>query len=191
MPTSKTRKKSARSRASARSSKTSRPIKRQAKPSPPGRPGRVNEWMELRGSGIHGLGAFAIRDIPRGTRIIEYAGERINNAEADRRYDEEGPGDHHTFLFILSSRTCVDAAFDGNEARFINHSCAPNCETSVWNSRIWISALGRIPAGTELTYDYLYDDDPEYTEEDLRYYRCDCGAPTCRKTMVDTKRLMR
>jgi hypothetical protein len=147
--------------------------------------------MELRQSGIHGLGAFAVRDIPKGTRVIEYTGERISNAEADRRAEEdEKRGDHHTFLFIVSSRTCVDAAFDGNEARFINHSCAPNCETGIWGSRIWISAAQRIPAGTELTYDYMYDDDPEYTEEDLRYYKCECGAPNCRGTMVDTKRLM-
>ena len=191
MPPSKTKKKSARSRATARSSKKSPPARPRAKPSPAGKAGPVNTWMELRGSGIHGLGAFAVRDIPKGTRIIEYTGERISNAEADRRYDDDGPGDHHTFLFILSSRTCIDASFDGNEARFINHSCAPNCETGIWSSRIWISALEDIPAGAELTYDYMYDDDPEYTEEDLRYYRCDCGAPNCRKTMVDTKRLMR
>jgi len=147
--------------------------------------------MELRKSGIHGLGAFAVRDIPNGTRIIEYTGERINNAEADRRYDDNKPGDHHTFLFILSSRTCVDAAFDGNEARFINHSCSPNCETGVWNSRIWISSIKRIPAGTELTYDYMYEDDPEYTEDDLRYYRCECGAPNCRGTIVKTRKKFR
>lgn len=188
----KTKNKTKRSSRSATSPSKKTPAKRaRAKRSPPGRPGPVNDWMELRQSGIHGLGAFAIRDIPKGTRIIEYAGERINNAEADRRYDEDGKGDHHTFLFILSTRTCVDAAFNGNEARFINHSCEPNCETGIWNSRIWISSVKRIPAGTELTYDYMYDDDPEYTEADLRYYKCECGAPNCRKTMVDTKRLMK
>jgi uncharacterized protein len=192
MSTQKTKSKSKRSpRSSARASNGARPAKRRRpKPSPPGRAGPVNEWMELRQSGIHGLGGFATRDIPKGTRIIEYTGERINNAEADRRYDEDGMADHHTFLFILSSRTCVDAAFGGNEARFINHSCDPNCETGIWNSRIWISAVKRIPAGTELTYDYMYDDDAEYTEEDLRYYKCECGAAKCRGTMVDTKRLM-
>jgi hypothetical protein len=194
MPTTKTKRKSkSASRASTRTTKTSRPAKRRkAKPSPPGRAGPVNEWVELRQSGIHGLGAFARRDIPKGTRIIEYEGERIDSKEADRRADEEeARGDHHTFLFILSSRTCVDAAFDGNEARFINHSCAPNCETSIWGRRIWISAIKRVPAGAELTYDYMYDDDAEYTDEDLLYYKCECGAPNCRKTMVDTKRLIR
>jgi SET domain-containing protein len=159
-----------------------------AKRSPPGRPGPVNKWMELRGSGIHGLGAFAVQDIPKGTKIIEYAGERINNAEADRRYDDDSMKEHHTFLFILSNRTCVDAAFEGNEARFINHSCDPNAETSVDRSRIWISAVKKIPAGTEITYDYMYDDDPAYTEKDYEFYRCECGSPKCRGTIVDTKK---
>ena len=84
--------------------KSSSPRKR-PRPSPPGQPGPVNKWMELRQSGIHGLGAFALRDIPKGTKIIEYTGERINNAEADRRYEDEKMDEHHTFLFILSSRT--------------------------------------------------------------------------------------
>src|SRR5690348_11257645 len=80
-----------------------------ARKSPPGRAGRVNEWMELRGSPIHGLGAFALKDIPKGTQIIEYTGEKISNAEADRRYDDAKMRDHHTFLFILNSKQCVDA----------------------------------------------------------------------------------
>jgi SET domain-containing protein len=168
--------------------KTKPAARKRTRPSPPGTAGPVNEWMELRQSGIHGLGAFALRDIPKGTKIIEYTGERINNAEADRRYEDEKMSEHHTFLFILSSRTCVDAAFDGNEARFINHSCDPNCETGVWNSRIWISSIKRIAAGSELTYDYQYDDDPDYTEDDLRFYGCECGAPNCRGTIVKTRK---
>jgi len=166
-------------------------VRKRARPSPPGRAGPVNKWMELRRSGIHGLGAFAIRDIPKGTKIIEYKGEKINNAEADRRYDDDSMHQHHTFLFILSTRTCVDAAFDGNEARFINHSCGPNAETGVWNSRIWISSIKRIPAGTEILYDYQYEDDPKYTEKDYRFYACKCGAPNCRGTIVDTKKKLK
>src|SRR5262245_27805237 len=169
--------------------KTKPAARKRARRSPPGKVGPLNEWIQLRKSGIHGIGAFSVRDIPKGTKIIEYTGERINNAEADRRYEDEKMDEHHTFLFILSSRTCVDAAFEGNEARFINHSCEPNCETGVWNSRIWISALKRIPAGDELTYDYQYDDDPDYTEKDLLFYACECGSPKCRGTIVMTDRL--
>src|SRR6476469_2734094 len=99
---------------------------KRARPSPPGRVGPVNEWMELRRSSIHGLGSFARKDIPKGTQIIEYVGEKIGNREADRRYDDAAMKRHHTFLFILNDRTCVDAAFDGNESRFLNHSCSPN-----------------------------------------------------------------
>ena len=178
-----------------RKSPLSRPAKskstaarKRARPSPPGKVGPVNEWLELRGSPIHGLGAFARVDIPKRTRIIEYAGEKISNAEADRRYDDAAMRRHHTFLFILNDRTCLDAAFEGNEARFINHSCDPNCEAVIERGHIWIDAVKAIPAGTELVYDYQYEDDAEYTEEDLRFYACKCGAPNCRGTIVKTRR---
>ncbi len=172
-----------------RAKKTKGPAPRKrARPSPPGKVGIVNEWMELRGSPIHGLGAFARVHIPKRTRIIEYTGEKISNPEADRRYDDAAMRRHHTFLFILNDRTCVDAAFDGNEARFINHSCDPNCEAVIERGHIWIDALKPIPPGTELVYDYQYEDDAEYTEDDLRFYACKCGAPNCRGTIVKTRR---
>jgi SET domain-containing protein len=173
----------------SRPAKSKTPVARKrARPSPPGKVGPVNEWLELRGSPIHGLGAFARVDIPKRTRIIEYAGEKISNAEADRRYDDAAMRRHHTFLFILNDRTCLDAAFEGNEARFINHSCDPNCEAVIERGHIWIDAVKAIPAGTELVYDYQYEDDAEYTEEDLRFYACKCGAPNCRGTIVKTRR---
>jgi SET domain-containing protein len=156
--------------------------------SPPGKAGPVNEWLELRDSPIHGLGAFARANIPKGARLIEYTGEKITNAEADRRYDDDAMQRHHTFLFVLNSRTCVDAAFDGNEARFINHSCAPNAEAVIERGHIWIDAIKTIAAGAEIVYDYQYEDDPEYTDEDLRFYACRCGAPKCRGTIVKTRR---
>src|ERR1700754_1185602 len=100
----KTRLKKKPAKGARRTAKKAKARKR-ARLSPPGQPGPVNKWMELRRSGIHGLGAFAIRDIPKGTKVIEYTGERISNAEADRRYDDEKMKEHHTFLFILSTRT--------------------------------------------------------------------------------------
>lgn len=147
-----------------------------------------NEWFELRRSPIQGYGAFAVRDIPRGTRLIEYTGEKISNAEADRRYDDDAMRRHHTFLFTLSSRTIVDAAVGGNAARFINHSCDPNCEAVIERSRIWIDAIKRIPAGTELVYDYQYEYDDDYTEKDLKWYACVCGSAKCRGTIVVPKK---
>jgi SET domain-containing protein len=152
--------------------------------------GPVNEWMELRRSPIQGVGAFARKDIPTGTRIIEYQGEKITNAESDRRYPEEDRSKrHHTFLFILNTKQVVDAAYDGNAAMFINHSCDPNCETFIERGHIWIDAMRDIRKGEELTYDYMYDTDRSYTDDDLfRYYGCACGSKKCRKTIVMTKR---
>lgn len=153
--------------------------------------GRTNGSLpfELRPSPIAGLGAFATRPIKKGTRIIEYTGERISNAEADRRYDEEKMRSHHTFLFTLTSRTVVDAAVGGNESRFINHSCAPNCEAVIEDGkRIYIEALRDIPVGTELVYDYQYERTDDHTADDERFYECSCGAPECRGTILAPKK---
>jgi len=145
--------------------------------------------FELRPSPIAGVGAFATRAIKKGTRIIEYTGERISNAEADRRYDEDKMKNHHTFLFTLNRRTVVDAAVGGNEARFINHSCAPNCEAVIVDGkRIYIEALRDIPVGAELVYDYQYERTDEHTAEDERFYACHCGAPQCRGTILAPKK---
>jgi SET domain-containing protein len=143
-----------------------------------------NQWFELRRSSIQGLGGFARRDIPKGTRIIEYVGEKISNAESDRRYDNDTMTRHHTFLFTLNSRTIVDAAVDGNAARFINHSCEPNCEAIIERGHIYIYAKRPIAAGEELLYDYQYEWDSEYTKEDLLFYQCRCGSASCRGTIV-------
>jgi uncharacterized protein len=141
--------------------------------------------FELRRSSIAGLGAFATRPIKKGTRIIEYTGERISNAEADRRYDEDKMRSHHTFLFTLNRQTVVDAAVGGNEARFINHSCAPNCEAVIEDGRrIYIEAIKDIPVGEELAYDYQYERTDDHTPDDERFYACRCGAPGCRGTIL-------
>ena len=140
--------------------------------------------FELRTSEIQGTGAFAVTDIPRGTRIIEYTGEKITNREADRRYDDEKMDRHHTFLFTLNSRYIVDAAVGGNEARFINHSCDPNCEAVIERGRIYIEAKRHIPPGTELSYDYAYERTEEHTEEDEKLYFCRCGSDKCRGSIL-------
>lgn len=195
MATSKTKKKTKRIvRATTKKStakKAAKPAPRRARKSRPPKVGPVNEWMELRRSPIHGLGAFALQDIPKGTRIIEYVGEKISNAEADRRYDDEKMDSHHTFLFILNSKQCLDAAYDGNESRFINHSCDPNAEAFIPRGRIWIEAIKNIPKGAEIAYDYGYEDDPKYTLDDYRRYGCQCGAKNCRGTIVDTRKKLK
>jgi hypothetical protein len=140
--------------------------------------------IETRASPIHGTGVFALRRMRKGMRIIEYTGERVSHAEADRRYEGKDESDSHTFLFIVDRRTVIDAGVGGNAARFINHSCAPNCETVIESRRVFIYALRDIAPGEELAYDYLIqreDDDPPNVEE---VFRCRCGAATCRGTML-------
>ena len=150
-------------------------------------PPEAPRYFELRRSKIQGQGAFATEPIKKGTKIIEYTGERISNDEADRRYDDAEMQRHHTFLFTLSSRTIVDGNVDGNESRFINHSCDPNCEAIIDRSRIWIYAKRNIQPGEELAYDYQYEWRDDYTDDDVKLYVCKCGAKSCRGTILDPK----
>ena len=140
--------------------------------------------LEVRPSKVQGLGAFALASISEGTRIIEYKGERISPAEADRRYDDDASEHPRVLLFSVDSRTVIDGGVGGNEARFINHSCEPNCAAVTEKKHIYIEALRDIAAGEELLYDYnLTRQDPEAANLADRY-ACHCGAPTCRGTML-------
>jgi uncharacterized protein len=141
--------------------------------------------IEARHSSIHGTGVYAIAPIKKGTRVIEYLGERISHAEADSRYELKGDDDGHTFLFIASNRTVIDAGVNGNDARFINHSCAPNCETVIENSRVFIDAIRNIKPGEELGYDYQLTWESTDDPAELALYACRCGAKKCRGTMLD------
>ena len=140
----------------------------------------------VRKSSIHGRGVFAARHIRKGTRIIEYTGERISNREADRRYDDSRMKRHHTFLFTLDKKTVVDGAIaaGGSDASYINHSCDPNCEAIIRGKRIFIHAKQDIYPGTELVYDYQYERTGEDDEELEKFYLCSCGADNCRGTIM-------
>jgi uncharacterized protein len=144
--------------------------------------------FEIRRSAIQGRGAFATRRIRPGQRIIEYVGERISRDEGDRRYDDEHMGRHHTFLFALEDGSVIDAAVGGNEARFLNHSCDPNCQAIEEDGRIFIEAIKNIQPGTELVYDYAYERTDEHTEEDERLYVCRCGSKNCRGSILAPKK---
>jgi uncharacterized protein len=143
-----------------------------------------NRYYELRPSKIQGRGAFALRPIRKGTRIDEYVGEVIDQDEADRRYDDAQMKRHHTFLFSLDNGKVIDAAVGGNDSRFINHSCDPNCQAIETRSRIFIEALRSIGEGEELVYDYAFERQKDTTEEDEKLYMCKCGAPNCRGTIL-------
>ena len=145
--------------------------------------------VEARNSEIHGTGVYAIAPIKKGTRVIEYLGDRISHAEADRRYEKKGDDDGHTFLFIASNRTVIDAGVRGNDARFINHSCNPNCETVIENGRVFIEAIRNIKPGEELGYDYQLTWETTDDPQELALYACRCGAKRCRGTMLDREPL--
>jgi len=108
----------------------------------------------------------------------------ISAAEADRRYDESRMARHETYLFALSDGRCIDGAVQGNDARFANHSCEPNCEAVEEAGRIWIESIRPIAAGEELTYDYSYERGDGDDEAGERFYRCQCGAARCRATIL-------
>lgn len=144
---------------------------------------------EIRESGIQGRGVFARKRIRSGQKIIEYAGQRISNAEADRRYDDESMRRHHTFLFTLDRKTVVDGNRQGNDSRYINHSCDPNCEAVIEKGKIWIYARRNIQPGVELAYDYQYE--RTGLTEDETFYECRCGSPKCRGTIMKPGRRRR
>jgi SET domain-containing protein len=140
----------------------------------------------VRDSHIHGRGVFAARRIRKGTRIVEYTGERISNKEADRRYDDTRMKRHHTFLFTLDSKIVIDGAIEtgGGDASFINHSCEPNCEAVITDRKIFIHALHTIEPGEELAYDYQYERTGKNDAELEKFYVCKCGAPSCRGSIM-------
>jgi SET domain-containing protein len=139
----------------------------------------------LRKSPIAGYGAFAVRRIRKGQRIIEYVGEIISQEESDRRYPDNGRDNHHTFLFEIDEHRVIDASYNGNAARFINHSCDPNCEAIDEEGRIFIFARRNIQPGKELAYDYSYAPEKGDDAEAAAQYPCYCGAKRCRGTIME------
>jgi SET domain-containing protein len=131
-------------------------------------PGGESAWVDFRGSAIDRLGGFARADIPAGTRVIEYVGERITKAESLRRCES-----NNEYIFTLDDEHDLDGNVPWNPARLLNHSCAPNCEAVLDEGRIWIIALRDIRPGEELTFNYGYD------LENYREHPCRCGAVEC------------
>lgn len=131
-----------------------------------------------RSSDIHAAGCFTLEDIPRGTIVLEYTGERISKEEGDRRYE----GRSFTYLFAVGKGKTV---IDGHSmAMFINHSCQPNCEIEEIDERIFVKSLRNLKAGEEITYDYwLHDGDDEAP--------CYCGSRRCRRSMYAPSEIRR
>ncbi len=145
---------------------------------------KVNPWVTVGKSKIHGKGLFASKRIPKGTRVIEYLGEHITHQEADDRYGDDDQNNNHTFLFVLNKKIVIDATLQGNDARYINHICEGNCESSIDGARIFIDSARVIQKGEELGYDYELGRD-EYDPPNIdEIFACHCGSLKCRSTML-------
>jgi SET domain-containing protein len=138
----------------------------------------------VRRSGIHGRGVFARLPIQEDEVVIEYKGEVVSEAEIERRYPENFQGINHTFVFGVEHDYNIDGGSRGNAARWINHSCGPNCDSYEENRRIFIRAIRPIRPGEELTYDYAIGAGERLTPAVKARWPCWCGAKKCRGTVL-------
>lgn len=151
--------------------------------------------IAARRSPIHGNGVFALVPIAKGDTVIQYKGRLITHAEADERYGD-GAETGHTFLFTLNDHYIVDANVGGNSARWINHSCEPNCEALIEEAadgnprhdKVLIEALRDIAPGEELTYNYGIVLDVPHTARLKKRWACRCGSPRCTGTLLQPKK---
>ena len=144
--------------------------------------------IQTRRSGVHGKGVFALVDIQAGETLIEYTGEVISWTEALDRHPHDPSDPNHTFYFHIDEDHVIDAKYGGNSARWINHSCKPNCEADIEEGRVFIRSLRAIEAGEELFYDYGLVIDEPLTPQLKAQYPCWCGAKKCRGTLLAPKR---
>jgi SET domain-containing protein len=144
--------------------------------------------IQVRRSGVHGKGVYALQALAKGDTVIEYVGEVITWKQALRRHPSNPDDPNHTFFFHLDDAHVIDAGVGGNAARWINHACDPNCEADEVDGRVFIKTLRRIEPGEELFYDYGLTIDDRYTPKLKREYACRCGARKCRGTMLAPKR---
>ena len=143
--------------------------------------------IQVRRSGVHGKGVFALQDLAKGETLIEYVGEVISWDEAQDRHPHDPNDPNHTFYFHVNEDRVIDALHGGNSSRWINHSCAPNCEADEDNDRIFIKAIRNIKAGEELNYDYGLSINEPYTKKLKAEYPCTCGSAHCRGTLLSPK----
>ncbi len=136
---------------------------------------------KVKNSKVHGSGIFATKNIKKNTQIIEYIGEKVSKSEGDRRSSKRikkyinSSLNGSVYIFELNKKYDIDGLIDENKARFINHSCNPNCEVDIIKDRIWISSIKKIKKNEELSYDYGY----AFDKEDYKDHVCKCGSKHC------------
>jgi SET domain-containing protein len=143
--------------------------------------------IQARQSGVHGRGVFAVQPLKAGSTVIEYKGQIITWETALDRHPHDPEQPNHTFYFHLDDGHVIDGKYQGNTARWINHSCAPNLEAEQDGNRVFLKALRDIAPGEELFFDYGLVIDARLTAALKREYACWCGAEQCRGTMLATK----
>jgi uncharacterized protein len=152
-------------------------------------PAKADDLLyEVRRSDIHGNGVFARRTIEAGEKIVEYTGERITADESAERAEKSGGPVNHTFFFSLADGNVIDGGSGGNDARYINHACEPNCEAYEEDGQVFIYALQEIDKGEELNYNYALIYEERHTAAVKKLFECRCGAPSCTGTMLAPKK---
>lgn len=158
------------------------------RPSPAATKPVASRRIQTRRSGVHGKGVYAVVDLAEGETLIEYVGEVITWDEALERHPHDPADPNHTFYFHIDEDHVIDAKVGGNSSRWINHSCAPNCEAEIDEGRVFIRARRNIKAGEELFYDYGLVIDEPYTAKLKAQYPCWCGSKNCRGTLLGKKK---
>jgi uncharacterized protein len=168
--------------------KNDKPTPRAAKGDKPADKAKKSKRIEVRASGVHGKGVYALAPLKEGAVVIEYKGEVINWKEALRRHPHDPSDPDHTFYFHIDEKHVIDANVRGNDARWINHACQPNCEADEVDGRVFIKTLRAVEPGEELFYDYGLILEERYTAKVKKQFACRCGARKCRGTMLAPKR---
>ena len=142
-------------------------------------------WFKKK-SHVHGSGLFAVQNIKKGSKIIEYIGDKVTKKEGDKRADKQikqykkNKNNGMVYIFELNKLYDIDGSVSHNHAKLINHSCNPNCEVEIINNEIWISAIKNIKKNTELSYNYGYSYDTDYVD-----HICKCGSSNCVGYILD------
>ena len=142
---------------------------------------RINNTWRVKKSIIHGNGVVAAKNINKNEKIIQYIGEKITKSEGDKRSEQRikkylnSNKTGSVYIFELNKKYDIDGTPKYNKARYINHSCDPNCEVKIIKNEIWICSIKKIRKGDESTYDYGY----EFDKDDFRDHVCKCGSKNC------------
>ena len=158
------------------------------KASPKAIPNTRGRRLQVRLSGVHGKGVFALVPFARGETVIEYTGEVITWKEALRRHPHDPANPDHTFYFHIDDKHVIDGKHSGNSAKWITLGCAANCEAEEVDGRIFVKALRAIKPGEELAYDYGLVLEGRHTPKVKKQFECRCGSRRCRGTMLAPKR---